>query len=308
MHADPCTMRQPSTSSRSGPSHPPSPAPEPGSSPAKRKQRNKKDRASGKANPSPYTSGYEDVGSTSTPPPPAAADFSKDFDFQGGLQAFDKARVSPRSTSLQRSARAHLRRLQVWAEIQRSDATDPSTRLVAHNRKPQDEGMRKLANDEMVLSSEEQLVNGITATTLDPVPSPRPRISAHQGPAIPMSFAQLTEALHTASAETGPNLVQRVESAGRSISTYALTILSSQARTQPAVVAVLASCGVKGSYALRAAACLANRGVKVVALIVSQGKPPHAFDFYIRLVMASGGDVVSKLPGPCSPSLSKPRI
>ncbi|GAA6003992.1 hypothetical protein JCM10207_006502 [Rhodosporidiobolus poonsookiae] len=68
---------------------------------------------------------------------PQGQSFTEDFDFAGGLNSFDKARV--------------------FDEIRSNDSTDPSLRLVAHNRNPARALMpqTKLLPTESVLSAQE---------------------------------------------------------------------------------------------------------------------------------------------------------
>lgn len=165
----------------------------------------------------------------------------------------------------------------------------------------------------MVLSSEEQLVNGIATTSLSAPPPPlletllqkvrKTPISAHGVSVTPLTSDQITACLQSASIDTGPNLVQRVENGARAIASYAISILRAEARaSHPYTVAILASGSLKASYALRAGAHLANRGCKVHALIVD-GRPTPAFEAWIRLLLASGGEVSARLS---SKSLCRP--
>ena len=272
--------------------------PEPGYSPsksnAKRKNRRKQAHVTAIQ---PLESGEEagDSGYDDGDP------LSKDFDFAGGLKAFDKAKV--RLSTNADSAPTGLTRpsAQVWAEIASADTTDPALRLVSHNRKVKEDPQRKLGNTEMVLSSEEQLVNGVARTTLSSL-SPNSIVSSHGVVVQPLTAEQLTNALQSASVETGPNLVQRVENGARAIASYSLSILRHDSRQHQ--VTILANGTLKGSYALRAGAHLANRGCKITALITGS-RPTPAFEFYIRLLLASGGNVCAKSNGRTSLSLSQ---
>ncbi|KAH9819058.1 hypothetical protein DFH28DRAFT_62244 [Melampsora americana] len=265
-------------------------------------------------------------------PPQTKSDFSKDFDFQAGLQAFDKAKL--------------------WAEIALNDSTDPADRLVAYNRKKppsknaasyETPRSRNLGPNEMVLSAQEQAVNGVAVASpllqANQISTPSRLISSEGRPVYPATFERLNQALNLASVEYGPNLVQRIENGARSIAQYIITLLRrrhGQNRTmmESSVISFVVSCNAnKGSSAVRAATLLANKGYSVYLVLANgYGDRAHngktngtritslfvfpsfslrpcgdlstqqSFEFQLRLYESTGAVLVTDLQDPELPS------
>ncbi|EGG12996.1 uncharacterized protein MELLADRAFT_76364 [Melampsora larici-populina 98AG31] len=201
-------------------------------------------------------------------PTQTKSDFSKDFDFQAGLQAFDKAKL--------------------WAEIALVDATDPADRLVAYNRKKpiskngasyETPRSRNLGPNEMVLSAQEQAVNGVAVASpslqANQISTPSRLISTEGRPVYPVTFERLNQAFNLASVEYGPNLVQRIENGARSIAQYIINLLrrrhgQNRSMIESSVISFVVSCNAnKGSSAVRAATLLANKGYTVCLVLAN---------------------------------------
>ncbi|CAH7688527.1 hypothetical protein PPACK8108_LOCUS23492 [Phakopsora pachyrhizi] len=232
------------------------------------------------------------------------SDLDLDFDFQAGLKAFDKAKL--------------------WAEIALTDSTNPEDRLVAHNRKQPDRSpsrslkdssrSRNLARNEMVLSAEEQFTNGTAVYATFPK-SPQNNqffiMSSDGHPIYPVQMDRLDQALTRASVECGPNMIQRIENASRSIAEYVISLMR-QSQTNPNknlldnnTITVLIGCqGSKGSSAVRTATLLANKGYSVVVYFKNgdslgtefrknSGIKNKGFEFQLRLYKATGSKLVT---------------
>ncbi|MBW0492097.1 hypothetical protein O181_031812 [Austropuccinia psidii MF-1] len=277
-------------------------------------------------------SAHEDTDGIPTPEPLSAitnqsesvsnssqlADFSRDFDFQAGLLAFDKAKL--------------------WAEIALSDSTDPNERLVAYNRKKLNvthsvrsapKGQKSIQNrnlgpTEMVLSPQERAINGSVISkscTHDNKSRSKPFIlSSDHLPIYPVTLDRLNQAFTSASVEYGPNLVQRIENAGRTMSDYVVQLLRrlhpASYSTQKAKIFILVDGrGLKGSCAIRTGSLLANKGFDPTLVLgsncgntaistISKATRSQAFEFQLRLFTSSGSKVITDLQDlPSSPSL-----
>ncbi|GAA97967.1 uncharacterized protein L969DRAFT_165232 [Mixia osmundae IAM 14324] len=272
-----------------------------------------------------------------------------EFDFQGSLKRFDKASV--------------------WAELASGDQSDPSLRLVAHNRNRDiARYTTKLAHTENVLDPSE--VHDIVATENDEttdydsaaalptpkltmtrsslaaadhtssseeeeteldlpeakVPSRRPNTSraasmSKQGqaalavprptskarksatkrkgsstrqPILALTHKEWSEVQQIASIETGPNLAQRCENAGRGLAETIASLAPVDVALERLEVVLICGFTSKATYALRAGAHLANRSSPVVAF-VPPDDPPQSLSFYLRLFTSAGGIVVRSL-------------
>lgn len=261
--------------------------------------------------PSPPLSPGASAGYESNPPQ-TKSDFSKDFDFQAGLQAFDKAKL--------------------WAEIAQNDSTDPADRLVAYNRKkPTSKNgasyetlrSRNLGPNEMVLSAQEQAVNGVAVASpllhANQISTPSRLISPEGRPIYPVTFERLNQALNLASVEYGPNLVQRIENGARSIAQYIITLLrrrhgQNRSMMESSVISFVVGCNAnKGSSAVRAATLLANKGYSVCLVLANgygdrahngktNGTRIQSFEFQLRLYESTDAVLVTDLQDPELPS------
>jgi hypothetical protein len=221
------------------------------------------------ANGSAHASRRKSSNVTVSPP---AKSFTEDFDFAGGLQSFDKKAV--------------------FQQIRDSDQTDPSLRLVAHNRKGGvDKYATKLGIHESVLDveplepapsslmpivalgdaltteseaepdTEDDPINGANAAAFQPILTANTKL-----PCPCLSWKEWKDVLQLANIELGPNSVQRIENAARGIAAY---ILSRMGKASPLNVVVLCGTGTKGQIGLRTGAHLINKGANVTALLIS---------------------------------------
>ncbi|GAA5876953.1 hypothetical protein JCM16303_006349 [Sporobolomyces ruberrimus] len=246
--------------------------------------------------------------------------FDEEFDFNAGLQSFDKSAV--------------------FAHIRSTDNIDPSLRLVAHNRKdssrtPQSKLLpsesvltveeleaqqldRKVALEEAAVPKQqakrgmtvEELEAGIASVGLEQeqdrgyeYPNEQSgTLMTETGIVVPSVKArQWREALNIADIETSPSPAQRLEYAAYQLSTFILSHLAlkfglfpipSPPQCRPAVLLICTDCE-KSNVALRAGIILANRGCRVVAL-VEDGKTED-LKTNLRVLSSSGGRIVREL-------------
>lgn len=209
---------------------------------------------------------------------------SQDFDFQGSLALFDKA--------------------EVFAEIRESDAVDPESRLVAHNRlkKGNVDPQRKLGIHENVLDgggsgktelSAEELVKQLVLTsstslslttttgtgqTLEQNQQQHTEIlySISGIPVPTLSVDELLEAVRIASTETGPNPDQMTENGGRTAAMLTLQALGGNRRIKPGnhnerpLIVVMVGNNRTGAFGLSAARHLANHDCQVLVWVLGK--------------------------------------
>ncbi|KAK4705813.1 enhancer of mRNA-decapping protein 3, partial [Phenoliferia sp. Uapishka_3] len=254
--------------------------------------------------------------------------FAEEFNFQANLDTFDKAKVFAQiKVSLTVTG---LTIVELTSTSQSQDDTDPSLRLVAHNRSRQ---QAKLAPTENVLSPEElaeqrkELNQSSADETSDygeeeerapTKPVERERRAtlkpSGNGTGIRRSFKtpsgvhvaavrlkQFREALSIADIETGPSAIQRTENAGRGIASFILQTLSRdrqlfplEQRQRPSICVMAGDCQ-KGAVALRAGAHLSNHGCKVVCYIFSGQQVDGVFRTNLREFSSSGGRTLRDL-------------
>jgi hypothetical protein len=207
-------------------------------------------------------------------------DMSQDFDFQGSLALFDKA--------------------EVFAEIRESDAVDPESRLVAHNRlkkgaaDPQrklgihenvlDGGPRNTGQSKELLLSAEELVKQLVLTSSASLNMTTQRNSMDNNilysiSGIPVPTLTLEELLDTeriAATETGPNTDQMTENGGRTAAMLTLQALGGNRRIKPGnhndrpLVVVLVGNNRTGAFGLSAARHLANHDCEVLVWVLGK--------------------------------------
>ncbi|GAA5974960.1 hypothetical protein JCM11641_006780 [Rhodosporidiobolus odoratus] len=238
--------------------------------------------------------------------------FDEDFDFSAGLQSFDKARV--------------------FDEIRSNDPTDPSRRLVAHNRNPRSmTPQSKLLPSENVLSASElhdqqdersaalaarsagesgqgtpegglgegetrEVTQSMRNVKLDG--QGRARLVTKKGVVVPTIRAkQWKEALSIADIESSPTPLQRLEATAHALLAYilqhSLIPLPSPA-SRPTVLLLVSDCA-KGRAALRAATLLAHRGVKVAVLVEEGVAGGEDYRTGLRVLSGAGGRVINDL-------------
>ncbi|GAA5944275.1 Edc3p [Sporobolomyces koalae] len=242
--------------------------------------------------------------------------FDEEFDFNAGLQSFDKSAV--------------------FKHIRESDTVDPALRLVAHNRNPARTPQTKLLPSESVLTVEELEAQQLDRqAALDAAPSAKKRgmtveeleagvasvgleqevdrgyeyatesartLMTESGVAVPsVKLRQWREALSIADIETSPSRLQRLELAAYQLSTFVLTHLSLKfglfptpcpPQSRPSVL-LLCTGSDKANVALRCGILLANRGCRVVAL-VEDGKAEE-LKTNLRVLSSAGGRIVRDL-------------
>ncbi len=115
------------------------------------------------------------------------------------------------------------------------------------------------------------------------------------GVAVPaVTTAQMREVDRVAIEETGPNLFQMMENAGRDLAATVLAHLGGEATRR--MVLVLAGTGGNGGGGIVAARHLANRGVAVNLMIPDDSKLSDVPRAQFETFRHSGGDVVAELP------------
>ncbi|GAA5959543.1 hypothetical protein JCM3765_002365 [Sporobolomyces pararoseus] len=244
--------------------------------------------------------------------------FDEDFDFNAGLQSFDKTKV--------------------FQHIRANDTIDPSLRLVAHNRNSNRTPQSKLLPSESVLTVEEleaQQQDRKEALEEAAVPKQQPKrgmtveeleagvasvgleieqdrgyeygnesgtLMTETGIAVPtVKLRQWKEALSIADIETSPSPSQRSELAAYQLTTFILGHLGLKfglfpipcpPQSRPSVLLLCTDCE-KSNVALRSGILLANRGCRVVAL-VDDGKSED-LRTNLRVLSSSGGRIVREL-------------
>ncbi|GAA5853393.1 hypothetical protein JCM5353_009037 [Sporobolomyces roseus] len=246
----------------------------------------------------------------SSPPNAQGESFDEEFDFQGGLQSFDKSAV--------------------FAHIRSTDNIDPSLRLVAHNRNPRT-SQSKLLPTESVLTVEEleqqqmdrqaameavpvkqrgmtveELEAGVASVGLAQeeergyeYEERGSTLATESGIVVPtVKLRQWKEALGIADIETSPSPSQRLELAAYQLTTFILTHLSqkfalfplpSPPQSRPSVLLLCTDCE-KANVALRCGILLANRGCRVIALV--DDARSEDFKTNLRVLSSSGGRIV----------------
>ncbi|KAI5481466.1 enhancer of mRNA-decapping protein 3 [Pseudohyphozyma bogoriensis] len=244
----------------------------------------------------------------SAPPPPAAGTFSEDFDFLASASRFDKAKV--------------------FAQIQSQDGTDPSSRLVAHNR------IRKLGNSENVLTVEEleeqnrshalpqgpgkaqaqaQVQSGaqwdqeleVKSKTKGRAGGPTTGFVTREGvKAVEVKLRAFKEVLSIAEIETGPTSSQRHENSSRCIASFILSLASPPTSLFPLIkkrpkVGVLVEDCDKGLVGLRTGVHLSNHGAQVVGVLlgasVRSGVAGEEWRNGLRVFSSAGGRIIRDL-------------
>jgi NAD(P)H-hydrate epimerase len=102
---------------------------------------------------------------------------------------------------------------------------------------------------------------------------------------------QMREIDRIAVEETGPNLYQMMENAGRNLATVALEILGGGSRHSQLLV--LAGTGGNGGGGICAARHLANRGVDVALCLADPSKLSEVAQWQYRIFQATPGKVLS---------------
>lgn len=111
-----------------------------------------------------------------------------------------------------------------------------------------------------------------------------------RGVAVPaVTTEEMREVDRIAVEETGPNLFQMMENAGRNLAATAIEMLGADWRTAPVVV--LAGTGGNGGGGLAAGRHLANRGVAVTAVLVDEPRPAGVTRAQLDLYRHAGGEV-----------------
>ncbi len=108
-------------------------------------------------------------------------------------------------------------------------------------------------------------------------------------PAI--TTAQMREVDRVAIEETGPNLFQMMENAGRNLALLAIDTLGEQWRTAPIVV--LAGTGGNGGGGIAAARHLANRGADVTVVVTDESRLGDVPQTQLQVFRATPGRVGS---------------
>lgn len=101
--------------------------------------------------------------------------------------------------------------------------------------------------------------------------------------------AEMREVDRVAIEETGPNLFQMMENAGRSL---ALTALDMRPRESRGPVVVLAGTGGNGGGGITAARHLANRGVEVLVVVTDQSRLREVPAFQLHVFEQTGSGAV----------------
>lgn len=118
------------------------------------------------------------------------------------------------------------------------------------------------------------------------------RFFTKDGVAVPaVTAAQMREVDRIAIEETGPNLLQMMENAGRSLAHEALDWLGERWRT--ARVVVLAGTGGNGGGGICAARHLTNRGVQVYVCLSAPDRTTGVRAFQRRIYASAGGQEAS---------------
>ncbi|CAG8637992.1 7096_t:CDS:10 [Dentiscutata erythropus] len=247
---------------------------------------------------------------------------SKDFDFQGNLDLFDKEKV--------------------FAEIRELDSTAPENLLVNINRNPNfrtngrnggsqlnQATLPKLASHENVLETSSRKSKFYHTDEEDEAANDgevdsdgswkkkkkangvgdhrKVKIRTLTGVSCPtVQPVQMVEVERIAATETGPNEDQMIENAGRGASMMCLQALGGSRRIQPhnhnaaPLVVILAGNNKTGAYGLATARHLANHGCHVIACIVGKDKELlKSVAYQQKILHPTGGrsvKTVSELP------------
>ncbi len=118
------------------------------------------------------------------------------------------------------------------------------------------------------------------------------RFLAPDGLEVPaVTAAQMREVDRIAVEETGPNLFQMMENAGRSLALEAISRLGRDWRTSPIVV--LAGTGGNGGGGICAARHLANRGADIILCIAESDRLSDIAAFQRKVYAAAGGQEIA---------------
>ncbi|KAF0457890.1 YjeF N-terminal domain-like protein [Gigaspora margarita] len=247
---------------------------------------------------------------------------SKEFDFQGNLDLFDKEKV--------------------FAEIRELDSTAPENLLVNINRNPNfrtngrnggsqlnQTTLPKLASHENVLETSSRKAKFYHTDEEDEAANDgevdsdgswkkkkkvngvgdyrKVKIRTLTGVSCPtVQPLQMVEVERIAATETGPNEDQMIENAGRGASMMCLQALGGSRRIQPhnhnaaPLVVILAGNNKTGAYGLATARHLANHGCHVIVCVVGKEKDLlKSVAYQQKILHPTGGrsvKTVSELP------------
>lgn len=118
------------------------------------------------------------------------------------------------------------------------------------------------------------------------------RFVTEQGADVPaVDSAQMREVDRIAVEETGPNLYQMMENAGRNLALLAIQLLDE--RWQQAEVLVLAGSGGNGGGGICAARHLANRNVKVAVCLAEPATLRGVPEFQRKILQSTSAEEIS---------------
>jgi NAD(P)H-hydrate epimerase len=120
-------------------------------------------------------------------------------------------------------------------------------------------------------------------------------------PVPTVTAAQMREVDRIAIDETGPNLYQMMENAGRSLATFAMELLGSAWNRSEIVV--LAGTGGNGGGGICAARHLANRGAAVTLCLAAPLRLSSVTDWQYAFYRSTGGREIAASNLPASPAL-----
>ncbi|CAG8506454.1 6629_t:CDS:10, partial [Dentiscutata heterogama] len=213
---------------------------------------------------------------------------SKDFDFQGNLDLFDKEKV--------------------FAEIRELDSTAPENLLVNINRNPNFRTNGRNGGSQLNQATLPKLASHENKKKANGVGDHRKvKIRTLTGVSCPtVQPVQMVEVERIAATETGPNEDQMIENAGRGASMMCLQALGGSRRIQPhnhnaaPLVVILAGNNKTGAYGLATARHLANHGCHVIACVVGKDKDLLKSVVYQQKILHPTGGrsvkAVSELP------------
>ncbi|MBI1956758.1 MAG: NAD(P)H-hydrate epimerase [Acidobacteria bacterium] len=124
------------------------------------------------------------------------------------------------------------------------------------------------------------------------------RFVAETGIEVPaVTASEMREVDAIAMQETGPNLYQMMENAGRNLAMLAIELLGSE--WERATIAVLAGGGGNGGGGICAARHLANRGMNVKLCLAEPGQLADVAAFQRKIFHATSGEEINaaNLPG-----------
>ena len=116
-----------------------------------------------------------------------------------------------------------------------------------------------------------------------------------------VTAAQMREVDRIAIDETGPNLYQMMENAGRSLATLVMDLLGSA--WHHAEIVVLAGTGGNGGGGICAARHLANRGAAVTLCLAAPLRLSSVTDWQYAFYRSTGGHEITASTLPASPAL-----